>query len=222
MATVTNLATGATGSTNSATTGAITPSGNRLIIVGVISARASGSDITTPTITGGGITFVQINTRVANSSNWRLTLFRGLVAAPSSGVLVIDFAGQTQDQGVGWSIVEVSPVKITGTNGADAVVQSATGLAISANIGLVVNLSAFTSSSNIAFGMVATQGVSITPGAGFTQIGASSITAAFFQSQYGLSGDSSVDWTWGATGTEGPGIAIEIALDTGGILPGEI
>lgn len=217
MLSVTNLTRGSSGSANSATTASITPAGNRLILVGVISARGSGSNITTPTVSGDGLTFVQIATQTSNASNWRLTLFRAMVAAPSSGALTIDFGGQTQDQGIGWFVEEITGAVTSGTNGADAVVQSGTGNATGTNTGLTITLSAFGSTRNGAFGVVASQGVSITAGSGFTAIGTTSITASGAQDQFKNSSDNTVDWTWGSVGTEGPGIAIEIKASNQGM-----
>ncbi len=222
MASITSLTTGNSGSASSAATASISPGPNRLVLLSVISAKGSGGDVTTPTASGCGITWVQIATRTANAGNWRATMFRELVSAPTSGQVTISFGGQTQHQGIGWNISEAMPVKTTGANGADAVVQSATGLASGTNTGLTITLSAFANPSNLIYAFVASQGVSITVGSGFTQLGLSSITATGFQVQYKLSADTAVDWTWGSVGTEGPGIAIEIAISGDGILTGEI
>lgn len=211
------LTNGASGSANSSPTASISPAANKLVLVTVFSARGSGGNIATPSVSGCNITWTQVETRTANSANWRITLFRGLGTSPTEGVLSITFGGQTQDQGIGWIVDQISPVITSGTNGSDAVPQSTSGVATGAtNTGITMNLSAFTRNGSGAYGVVATQGTNITAGSGFTLSGSATITAGKMASEFSNSPDNSVDFTWDSENDEGAGIAAEIAGHLGG------
>lgn len=123
----TNLVTaGDTTDGTSFVTASITPTANRLVLACIINTKATTPD--TPTLTGNGITWVQISTQTFSSvatPTMRLTTFRGLVAAPTAGAVTIDFAANTQT-GALWSIGQWSDVNTSGTNGSGAVAQTGT------------------------------------------------------------------------------------------------
>ncbi len=114
---------------SSATTASITPGSNNLMLATVSSRTTITTNPNVPTLTGNGLTWVQIatiNWDSDSSSRKATTLFRALGASPSSGAVTIDFAGQTQGQ-IYWIIDEVTGMDTSGTNGSGAIVQSATG-----------------------------------------------------------------------------------------------
>ncbi len=122
-----------------------------------------------PTVTGNGITYDLVNT--INSGNRRLSVLRGMSAAPSAGAVTLDF-GATSVASVGWSITEFCGVNQTGVNGAGAVVQSVTGLdAGGAATTLTTTLAALEHANNVhlcAVGLSISS--TVTPDADFAEI----------------------------------------------------
>lgn len=209
MATFTNLSTAADGTdATSYNTASISPSAGKVVLVAVGNMRVG--TVTTPTLSGASTTWTQVATD--NQDNFtRCTLFRGVAAG--TGALTIDFAGNTQLR-CAWSIVELSSVDTGGTNGANAIVQSATDN--TENTTLTVTLGAFSSLSNATFGAVVVNASSpdITAGSGFTQIAETAVETIGIQTQYKLTNDTSVDWTHNES-NDIVGIAAEIkSLDS--------
>ena len=124
-------------------TASISPGGSRLILAWVanVSQPEQGS---TPTLTGNGITWVQVATvsLLSGTTTYRTTLFRGMVASPTTGAVTIDFGVDTQAV-CAWAIGEWTGVDTSGTNGSGAIVQSGTVSNAAANTGMTVSLAAF-------------------------------------------------------------------------------
>lgn len=185
------------------TTGSISPAAGALITLFVLSRLAAGAP-NTPTVTGCSLTWVQINTTLNSGGNRRVTMFRAMGPAPSSGTLSIDHAGQTQTE-CDWVIDQHTGVDGGGANGAGAIVQSGVGTdgGTPGTTG-TVSLSAFSSPYNMAYGgiVVQTSAVTISPGSGFTEL-AENITSEAgtdLESEYQLN-QPSITWTWGAANT---------------------
>ena len=106
------------------TTASISPSSNTLIQASVIT-RTSANDPNHATITGNGLTWVEVlSVNFDNSgSQKRLTVLRALGTA-SAGTCVIDFAAQSQTDCV-WVIDQLATTDTSGTNGSGAIVQTA-------------------------------------------------------------------------------------------------
>jgi hypothetical protein len=143
-------------------TSSVSPTANALVLVTVWSYPQSGSDPPS-SVSGAGLTFTQIDSTRANTLV--MSVWRALGASPSSGAITVAFAGSQYVCLV--SVDEFTGVVTTGTNGADAVVQTAGNAT-----GATVNLSAFASANNAAFGAVGyyTDGYS-DAGSGFTPLG---------------------------------------------------
>ena len=202
-----------TGST-SYTTSSISPTANRLVLVAV-RANNLGS-ITTPTLTGASMTWVEVGHVAFATDQANFTVFRGLSATPGTGALTIDFGLATIQQ-AHWSIVEFSGVDLSGTNGSGAVVQFATSFIDgTSNTGITVTLGAFASTNNATYGGVGNSGTAnITSGTGFSELAEDNNNSRTIQTQWKATNDTSVDWTaasntdfWGA-------LAIEIAAAAG-------
>src|SRR3990167_11448563 len=119
----TNLTAGGSNTAaTSYTTASITPSANALILASVES-NADPDAPNTPTLTGNGLTWVEVVTRLDGTA--RMTLFRAMGSAPSAGAITIDFAGQSQANGSTWIVTEFSGADTSGTNGSAAVIQGA-------------------------------------------------------------------------------------------------
>lgn len=155
------------------------------------------------------MSWTQVATRVYTGTGRRVTIFRGVSASPGSGALTISF-GSTQDQCL-WTVIEWDGLITTGTNGADAVVQSAGGEV--AGTSFTINLSAFDDPNNAAFGFIYindTFGVSVTPGSGFTEL-VELNNVHTIQAQWKDTSDTTVDWSNGES-KNWVGLALELAV----------
>jgi hypothetical protein len=112
-----NLTTNGT-STDAASyvTASITPHARRLIVADVCSDNGTGIP-PAPTLTGCGLTWVQVATQTDNPK--RITRFAAR-GAPTTGTVTIDFGGTVQI-GCEWSIYEI--LEPGGTNETNAFVQ---------------------------------------------------------------------------------------------------
>lgn len=131
-------------------TASVAPTGNKLVLVGVVSRRKCVEPPPIPTLCGGGMTsWSQVATQVYDTNKRRVTVFRALQSCPGSGVLNISFSS-TQDR-TGWIINEFSCVCTGGCNGACAIVQSATNSSTGSSV--TVSLASFgCATNNAAFG----------------------------------------------------------------------
>lgn len=193
------------------TTASISPSSNNLVLALVYGALAGGS--AAPTLSGNGLTWVQVDTQTF--TNRRVTLFRAMGTSPSSGAVTIDFGAATQAR-CHWSIAEFGNVDTTGTNGSGAIVQSVTDSGTATS--LTVTLAAFSGGNNATYGGVtALDGGDITEGSGFSELGEyrNATEPSTTQSEWKNTNDTSVDFSWSGN-VEAAGIAVEIKEFTGG------
>lgn len=159
-------------------TASITPLANQLVVASIFSNSAG---VATPTLSGCGLTWVQVAT--ATTSTYRVTTFRAMGPAPVAGAVSMDFAGVAQTA-VRWSIVQFSGILTTGANGANAVVQSATGTS-AGSISLTMTLAAFAAATNGTYGAFGASTVSgINPGSGFAEIHDVAATAAEIETEW--------------------------------------
>jgi len=194
---------------NSYATSSITPGANKLVLAWIVNTH--GSAATLPTLTGNGLTWVQVDTQLFSANTARLTLFRAMGAAPTAGAVTIDFGGVTQT-GAGWSISEIDNADRSGTNGSGAIVQVAKNTATAANA-LTVTAAAFDYEENwtIAGTGITTNPV-LTIGAGFTELAKDGAAGGpKIQSQYKKEADISADWSFDAA-VDCAGIAVEIRM----------
>mgnify|MGYP000930239427 CR=1 FL=1 len=198
-------------------TASVSPTSNNLVLVSV--ANSLSGTPTTPSLSGNGLTYVQVNTVVydASGTQRRLTTFRALGASPSAGAITISFGATTQLNCI-WVVDQFSGVDTSGTNGSGAVVQSATNSATSAPSALTVTLAAFGSANNATYGSFSwnDNANTATPGTGFSELNEhqQATEQISIQSQWRADNDTSVDVSLtGATGEIG-GIAVEIKAAT--------
>ncbi len=214
----TTLVADASSSTDATTytTASITPTANNLVLAWVTNTRASSPTI--PTLSGNGLTWVQVATvtwGTISAPTARTTLFRAMGAAPSAGIVTIDFAGSTQT-GVGVSIIQFGDVDISGTNGSGAVVQSVTGSTDSATAaaGLSITLAALGNAANATAGGFANfvnSATSISAGAGYSITPGTTYAtpSTSLRSEFNTTGSTIVNVTQSTTSHIG-GIAVEI------------
>jgi hypothetical protein len=203
--TMLHLTTGSsTNNVSSYSTATIAPTAKALVLAWVTS---TGSSPAVPTVTGCSLTWVQVAS--FGGSGQRLTLFRAMGAAPTSGSVSISFgAAQT---GCAWSIVQFSGVDTSGSDGAGAVVQSAANNATGIT-SLTVTLGAFADPNNATAGGFASNiNAAASAGSGFSYIsGAGYATpTAHIDTEWRGDNDTTVDMSFPSS-ANAAGIAAEI------------
>lgn len=194
-------------------TASISPVANKLVLVAVSSVRVPGS--AAPTVSGCNMTWTQVRTQLSEDGNRRVTVLRGVSASPTPGTLTIDFGGQGQLR-CGWSINQFTNTDIGGTNGADAIVQSAGAKHANddvARTNLIVTLGAFSNVDNATYGAIRTIfNAGPTVGSGFAELGLKANYGGndSIQTEFKDTNDTSVDWTWPSTLSKASAIAIEL------------
>ena len=180
---------------------------------------------TAPTVTGvsgAGLIFTEIGTAGGvtygnPTTSRRIQAWRAMVpSGATTGPVTITLDGPTL--GFGASMVEFTGTKTTGTNGADAVVQSATATSGASNVlSLTATLAAFASSANrpvAFFGHAANEAT--TPEGTHTELhdGNTGNPAMGYQTEWLASGTDttpSASWT---TSSRAGAFALEIAAGT--------
>lgn len=196
----------------SKTTSSQSPTTNSLQLFLVGNQVTSGT-VGIPTLSGNSLTWVQVATQISSDNLRRATLFRALGTA-STGVVTMDYAGVNQLR-TGWSWSQYSGIDTSGTNGSNAIVQSTTGQVTNGApaTGITLTLAAFSNINNAAYGALRYGNSSATdnvlPGTGFTQLGIAAGNASY-QSQYDLSNQTSVSWTWNSGSFFSQAIGVEI------------
>jgi hypothetical protein len=191
-----------------ASTASITPTSNSLVLACVVTEIATGTAVL-PTLTGNGLTWVQVATQLATSNLFRVTLFRASGASPSAGAVSIAISANQAN--CTWGIGEFTGQDTSGTSGSGAIVQSVANAGTGGITSLVVNLAAFADSANAAFGCFGnTNNTAVIPGTGFTEMGTQASGGAASRAFIEADGnDTSVDASCG-TSTGFTAIAAEI------------
>lgn len=145
-----------------------TPAANQPLYLAVGSSATSAAAPTS--VTGNGLTWVQVLTQQNGAANRRLTVYRAAGAAPTAGAITIDFGAQTQSA-VAWILVQFANANITGTNGSGATVQSTSSAFATSTTGNLT-LSAFEHANNVNLTFVQSRrtAASITADAQFTEL----------------------------------------------------
>ena len=197
---------------NNYATASITPTANRLVLVGVVLSHASEVP-NTPTLSGNGLTWVLEDSQAfftVGTPLKKLFVFRAMGASPTAGAISISWATQTMT-GAAWTVFELAGVDTTGANGAGAILESVPGASDSADPFSIT----LTVSGAATVGVFATNQTSnITPGTGFTELGEanhSAPTTAIF-SEFQAAADLTVDVDFtAAIACAGVAIAVKAA-----------
>lgn len=189
-------------------TASIAPSANKLVLA---CCTGRGSAIGTCSAAGGGMTtWTEVANRIHGTLD-RTYLFRSLQASPSSGALT--FTWTTTLSNRTWSVVEFGNVLTTGTNGADAIRNSAVNSAASVST-LSVTLPAFGDTDNATYGVFGLnrRQTTFTPGSGFTglTVGVPATEANSCLPEWKNSNDTGVNASWADATSTARGIAVEI------------
>ncbi|RMG70853.1 MAG: hypothetical protein D6711_16435 [Chloroflexi bacterium] len=211
-------------SVNSVNTASISPSSDKLIIVAVLNSDWMGT-LDVPTVSGCGLTWVQIGSINFDYNGAKMTLFRAMGSSPSAGSLTISTA--TPQGCYAWSVVEFGNVDTSGTNGSGAVVQYATGSGFN-KTNLTITLGAFGSINNATYGFFGIEDPfiqNVSPGTGFTEIHESHQTGPTrytLFTEWRSDNDTTVNCSVPTFSVDYAGIAIEIKESSGGSPPGTI
>ena len=207
--TASNLTNGALGSASSFTSASISPSGSCLILLSIYSNMSTKTVPNIPTFSGtSNLSWTQVNTIFNENLGERLTLWRAMRSNPNSGTVYGDFSLQTQ-QDIYWSIDQFNNVKTSGSNGADAIVQSPSSSVSGTQTGISINLNAFSSSNNVPYGVLGYQSIrDASVGSGFSQLSKQSSAMIV---EWKNSNTTTVNFTWASISATWNEIAAEIA-----------
>lgn len=188
-------------------TASISPAAGRLVLLWVACTHATTAEAPS-SVTGNGLTWVQVNSVSFPTATRRLSCFRALGAAPSAGAVTINFA--TSHQSVVWSIVEYPEVDQGGTNGSGAVVQSTTNTAAAGSTSITGTLAALEHENNLhAYGVALNTQSTVTEGGGFTERGDDNEGAAVITLE---TGDKRNDTTADPTFTSASAVIISVEV----------
>lgn len=208
------LVGGSVASSNSYTTASVTLQANTLILLAITldNGGTPAPTINTPTMTG--VTFVQIGTITDAGGTRRTSLFRTMATAQTTGTITIGLGATLGTDGINWSVDSFSNVDITGSNGANAIVQSNTGTE-SGGTSLTITLGAFSNTNNATYGAIGMNAnFAITAGSGFSQLGQVT-NKGQLQTEFDTVNNTSVSWSWtGGAVTEGVGVEIKFVNQT--------
>lgn len=211
--TSTNLTSGVQTSTGvSINTASITPTANTVIIASVAGRNNSGATNVTPTISGLGLTWINLGSVKDGSGGSRsVTLFGAEVgSSPSPGVITFSY-GSTTQQNFFWSVDQFTGLT---TNGSNLLVQQAGASPVSGSYsGITVTLGTLASSSDAIFGYVRQNiNTPVTIGSAFTQL--SNVNNSLSGTSVAETGTNQtvVNWSWANQSNDTPvAIAVELA-----------
>ena len=199
-----SLTSGNAHSTNDQNTASVTPTANRLILITMASNNGLDSAPATPAVTGNGITYTLLDSFVMNTRK-RISVWRGMSASPTAGVINFQFSGNTQ-YAMHWSVMEFGgDVDTSGTNGSGAIGLSgsatATDTTVSVSLG---SLSAGSATYGACYANDASdQNETFTAGSGYTAIHSMTGLDFFFgaMTEWRADGQSAVDFSLSASRT---------------------
>ena len=185
---------------SSVNTATLTLSANKLALVAVSVVASGVGTASLPSVSGAGRTWDLVASATVVSSAFYVAVFRSL-GSGGSGALTINTNNTSGNRDVQWSVAEFDGVDTSGTNGSNAVVQSATSIAASTTP--TATLAAFASSNNCTYGCCAILNSSaartLAAGSGWTGLSA---TSQIFSSgtfakavEFKSANDTSVDFS---------------------------
>jgi hypothetical protein len=121
----TALDSGSGTAATSAVTNSLSPAPNA-VIYAVFQSSLAANPAAPTTVTGNGLTWAQEETIAwHNDGDRRMTVFRAMGAAPSSGAITASWGAVSQTSFL-WSVIQCTGVDAGGTSGSAATVQSVT------------------------------------------------------------------------------------------------
>ncbi len=151
-------------------TASVSPAANRLLLLGFIFSQPTIADPTS--IVGNGLTWVQVGTIDLTTTGpvRRLALYRSMGGSPSSGAITATWASNIT--AAVWTLIELSNVDTSGTNGSGAIVGSPATVASSTTVTTQqTTLPAFEHANNVNVSFVGCQNAAdVTPDAQFAEL----------------------------------------------------
>lgn len=192
-------------------TASITPTANALLLAFIETSQGGGT-AGSPTLSGNGLTWVEILAVTYSGSIKRLSVFRAMGASPSAGAVTITSNGDTFTHGA-WKVVELTGVDTSGTNGSGAIVQAVAGTPTTTTTPSVTLAAFADATNNAAVGAFALSNNSTTFAPGLTnEIGSEQAIISpngTLAAEWQIGEALSVGGTWGVS-ADTAGIALEI------------
>ena len=182
----------------------------------IVVHNQTGTGATTPTLSGGGVTWVQVASYAYDTAGagGRISVFRAMGATPSGTSITISFGG-TGQLGCQAHAMAITGADRTGADGAGAVRQSKTGTVDGAGTSESITLtSAVRSASSLMLAFFAHQAnEGSSPGSGGTELADTFFAdpGMALQTQYEL-GDSTISSSWATAEMKGSA-ALEVITD---------
>lgn len=218
----TNLTTNSsTTDATSFTTASIAPTDGNLLIAVVCGVAV---DNVNPTLSGHGLTWKIVKTVGGAGSTLPNRVLRVFVAVSdgTSGTLTIDWGAKTQARCF-WSVTEISGIPAVSVDGLSAIIQAVPSERANGGGAITsysVTLDSFARQDNVVFGAIHNSSASsITAGSGFTELGDTTQDTQVLQTEYKLTPDTIVDWSFSSVDSDNLAIAIEIGEGVAGNSP---
>ena len=210
------LASAAGNSGDPWTTASQSPTTNDLITAAIeFQCFGGGTLPTAVTLTGNGLTWVEITHQDDVPDIHSIWIFRAMGTA-SAGTVAIAQTGGANLKGANWTFEDWSGIDTSGTNGSGAIVQSAKTTSASANPQIItITLAALGDAVNNAVYMAQSSGSLSTPGGSYTELVDQAGTDYFMQSEWLLPGTTTPAATAATAFQAQVGIAIEIKAASG-------
>jgi hypothetical protein len=197
--------------TTTTTSGSITPAADTLYLATVITKDGLAGD-STATLSGAGVTWVNIGAVRQAGTSRTFTLFRAF-GAGSTGQLTFTRDGSAQFQKFGIIVASVTGADPSGTNGSGAIAQVVSLVNSSTNAPTIPIT--MVSGSNAVYAAFSSGAGAFTGTAtnGFTELVEAALATHFsHRSQYITTSVTSIDATWSGTiETMGLGVEVKVA-----------
>lgn len=215
-------------------TASISPAANKLILLTVWTfATTASTPFFDPTsVTGNGLTWTLVagQDHFPDDPNFpttgmhsRVSVYRAVGSSPTTGAITIAYTG-TQPDGCAWSVTQFTGADVTGTNGANAIVQAVTKQSAPTwpATALSMTLATLGNASNATFGAfagpwdsaTASAAIVMTPGSGYTKLSSGGAIWSYWMNEVKLPGSTTVNCTCSPSAQDLGGVAIEIKAAT--------
>ena len=192
-------------------TASVSPGANRLILVSVFMRKYGGGTFA-PTVTGNGLTYVEVGSTTVPNMTGKIYLFRAMGASPTTGAINITDSGTGNCADITWCVDEFDGVDTSGTDGSGAIVQAVSATSATASSGFTITLAALGDATNNAtYSAIGNNKFSsTTPGSGYTELSDAVTGDIGQQSQWKLPGTTTPNITVVSSFASAGGTAVEL------------
>lgn len=199
-------------------TASVSPPANKIILIAIYNRRG-GATGDVPTVTGNGLTWVNVVSATSDGANSRFHIFRAMGASPSAGAITITFPNSQQM--AHWQVTYWD-----NASQVSAAIACPQGKAVS-NLNNTTSMNAtldtaITKASHATYGgmgLVDVVGSGISPGDGETELADQTNNVTFnwrSQFQWKQGTDSNMAWGYPSGGNQPVGAFVEIAAALSG------